>query len=101
MAFDIDSALAYVVDREGSDLHLKVAAPPVARVHGDLWALQDAQPLTAEDTEHALKDAREIGQAATLMYTLVHAPFTYLQCGSYAKAKSDVDELVAGLGHDD
>ena len=38
MAFDIDQALAYVVEREGSDLHLKAHSPPVARVHGDLWA---------------------------------------------------------------
>ena len=40
MAFDIDAALRYMVEREGSDLHLKVGSPPVARVHGDLWALE-------------------------------------------------------------
>ena len=38
MAFDIDQALTYMVEREGSDLHLKADSPPVARVHGDLWA---------------------------------------------------------------
>jgi predicted ATPase len=38
---------------------------------------------------------REISQAATLMYALVHALFTYLQCGSYATAKSVADELLA------
>ena len=27
MAFDIDAALRYVVDREGSDLHVKVDSP--------------------------------------------------------------------------
>jgi predicted ATPase len=59
-----------------------------------LWLLGYCEAVLA-DTEHALKDAREIGQAATLMYRLVHAPFTYLQCGSYATAKSDIDELVA------
>jgi twitching motility protein PilT len=53
MGFDIDKALAYVVEREGSDLHIKVDSPPVARVHGDLWALKDSEPLTAEDTEKA------------------------------------------------
>ena len=42
MAFDIDAALAYMVEREGSDLHVKADSPPVARVHGDLWALQGA-----------------------------------------------------------
>ena len=59
-----------------------------------LWLLGYCDAALA-DTEHALKDAREIGQAATLMYALVHAPFTYLQCGSYAKAKSVADEVVA------
>jgi twitching motility protein PilT len=51
MAFDIDQALTYMVEREGSDLHLKVDSPPIARVHGDLWALQGSTPLTPEDTE--------------------------------------------------
>jgi twitching motility protein PilT len=54
MAFDIDKALAYMVEREGSDLHLKVDSPPVARVHGDLWALQGSDKLSAEDTEAVL-----------------------------------------------
>src|SRR5829696_9226022 len=43
-----------MVEREGSDLHVKVDSPPVARVHGDLWALQDVDPLNGSDTEHAL-----------------------------------------------
>ena len=38
MAFDIDAALRYVVEREGSDLHVKVPAPPMARIHGELRA---------------------------------------------------------------
>jgi twitching motility protein PilT len=59
MAFDVDAALRYVVEREGSDLHLKVDTPPVARVHGDLWALQGAEPLTPEDTNQALHHISE------------------------------------------
>jgi twitching motility protein PilT len=54
MGFNIDEALKYVVDREGSDLHVKVESPPVARVHGDLWALKDSKPLTPTETEKAL-----------------------------------------------
>src|SRR4029450_2799979 len=54
MGFDIDKALAYVVEREGSDLHIKVDSPPVARVHGDLWALKGADELTSNETEKAL-----------------------------------------------
>jgi predicted ATPase len=47
------------------------------------------------DTSHALKDAREIGQAATLMYALVHAWLIHIQCGNYAAAVAEADELVA------
>jgi twitching motility protein PilT len=54
MAFDIDQALATMVEREGSDLHVKADSPPVARVHGDLWALPGAETLTSADTEKAL-----------------------------------------------
>ena len=54
MGFDIDEALKYVVEREGSDLHIKADSPPVARVHGDLWALKGAEPLSGEETEKAL-----------------------------------------------
>ena len=64
MAFDIDAALTYLVEREGSDLHLKVGSPPVARVHGDLWALKGAETLTGEDThavlEHISKHRPEV-----------------------------------------
>jgi predicted ATPase len=47
------------------------------------------------DSDQAISDAREIGQAATLMYALGHAPFTYFDCGNYAKAMAVVDELAA------
>jgi len=55
MAFDIDAALRYVVEREGSDLHIKVDAPPMSRVHGALKPIDGADTLTAEDTEAALE----------------------------------------------
>ena len=55
MAFDIDAALRYVVEHEGSDLHLKVPAPPMARVHGVLRPITGSEPLTAEDTEKAFE----------------------------------------------
>jgi twitching motility protein PilT len=55
MAFDIDAALRYVVEHEGSDLHVKVPAPPMARIHGVLHPLQGGAPLTPEDTEVAFE----------------------------------------------
>jgi twitching motility protein PilT len=52
--FDIDAALRYVVEREGSDLHVKVPSPPMARIHGELRPVEGAQPLSPEETEAAL-----------------------------------------------
>jgi predicted ATPase len=47
------------------------------------------------DTQNALKDAREIGHAATLMHALAYASFIHIQCGNYPTANALVDELVA------
>jgi predicted ATPase len=47
------------------------------------------------DADDALKDAREIGQAATLTHTLGHRPAIYTLCGNFAAAVADTRELVA------
>jgi len=54
MAFDIDAALRYLVEHEGSDLHVKVPAPPMVRIHGELSPIEGVDPLKPEDTEAAL-----------------------------------------------
>ena len=46
-----------------------------------LWLLGYPDAALA-DGEDALKNAREIGQAATLMHTLGHRPATYMLCGN-------------------
>src|ERR1700679_1215025 len=63
--FDIDSALRTLVEREGSDLHVKVESPPVARMHGELIPLEGFGRLSAEDTEkafHEIAEARSIAE---------------------------------------
>ncbi len=57
--FEIDKALRTLIEREGSDLHLKVNAPPTARMHGELVPLEGYQPLTAEETDKAFHDVAE------------------------------------------
>jgi predicted ATPase len=47
------------------------------------------------DTERALKDAREIGHAAALMYALFAAPLIVIYCGNYAAASAQTNEDVA------
>src|SRR3712207_8344205 len=53
--FDIDEALRYLIVNEGSDLHLKVPAPPIVRVHGKMTPIEGAERLTPEDTERVLR----------------------------------------------
>ena len=55
MPFGIDDCLRYVVEREGSDLHLKAASPPMARIHGGLVPIEGQAPLQPEDTEAAAR----------------------------------------------
>ena len=59
-----------------------------------LWMLGYPGAALA-DANDALRDAREIGQAATLMFALLHASFTHILCGRYAAANAEVDEAVA------
>ena len=54
--FDVHAALRQLVGAGGSDLHLKVGSPPLFRVQGSLGPDADAQPLSAQDTEHALHE---------------------------------------------
>jgi len=59
-----------------------------------MWLLGYPEAALA-DADRALKDAREIGQAATLMLTLFYASFPHTSCGNYATVNALVDELVA------
>jgi twitching motility protein PilT len=52
--FDIDQALHYLVESAGSDLHLKVGAPPLARIHGTLRPLPESESLRPDDTQRVL-----------------------------------------------
>jgi twitching motility protein PilT len=52
---DVKQSLRELVEKGGSDLHLKVGAAPLYRVNGELTVAEGAEPLTAEDTSGALK----------------------------------------------
>jgi predicted ATPase len=58
-----------------------------------LWFL--GHPKAAlEDAHNAVKNAREIGQAATLMYALSNATWPQIYCGNYEAATALVQELL-------
>jgi twitching motility protein PilT len=66
MAFEIHDALRHLVETGGSDLHLKVPAPPMMRVDGAMRPFDDAPVLEQQDTEAAvhamLADERKLAE---------------------------------------
>jgi predicted ATPase len=59
-----------------------------------LWILGYPK-AAAVDIEHALKDAREVGHAATSMFALSHASLAHILRRDHAAASALADELVA------
>ena len=53
--FDVQAALRELVEKTGSDLHLKVGSSPLYRVNGELLLDEHVPQLSAEDTEGALR----------------------------------------------
>jgi twitching motility protein PilT len=56
MAFDLQQALHAVVEKGGSDLHIKVPSQPLMRLQGHLTPLEHTDPLTPADTERVLRE---------------------------------------------
>src|SRR5919197_1785563 len=56
MAFDLDYCLRHLIEAGGSDLHLKVPAPPVMRVDGVMRPIKGLARLTREDTDGAVRE---------------------------------------------
>jgi class 3 adenylate cyclase/tetratricopeptide (TPR) repeat protein len=59
-----------------------------------VWVLGYPEAALA-DAERAIKNAREIGHAPTLMYALHFAPWTAILRGDYAEANARAGELIA------
>jgi len=74
--FDIDKALRLLIEREGSDLHLKVSQRPTIRQHGQLVQLDGYEPLSEHDTEKAFHDMAEV-RSLTEFEEAGEADFSY------------------------
>jgi predicted ATPase len=59
-----------------------------------LWLL-GFPDAAREDIAKALEDARDIRHAGSLMTALAWAPLVHTQCGDYAVARTEVEELAA------
>jgi len=57
------------------------------------WLLGFPEAMLA-DANRALERARATGQAATLMFGLLHTSLGHLLCGNFAAASAEADELV-------
>jgi len=55
MSFDLEEALRYLVESEGSDLHLKVPSQPMVRRHGGLQPIPQSDRLTPQVMEGVLE----------------------------------------------
>ena len=58
------------------------------------WMLGYPEAALA-DAEQAVKEYRENGQAATLMYALLHVSVPYIHCGNYQIATAVINEVAA------
>src|SRR6188474_3403697 len=74
--FEIDKALRTLIEREGSDLHIKVNSKPIIRQHGELVYLDGYEPLGPEDTEKAFHDIAEV-RSLTEFEEAGEADFSY------------------------
>lgn len=73
--FNIDDLLRELVQKEASDLHLRVGEPPVMRIHGDL--MRTSYPvLTPNDTEGIAKQLL-IGERLTRFEEFMEADLSY------------------------
>ena len=78
--FSIDDVLRYLVENHGSDLHIKVPAPPISRVDGELLPIPGYEGLKPEDTEAALEHllrASDYDRLRTEFDAVGEADFSY------------------------
>ena len=94
----LDQALALYDPAEHHPLATRFGADPGVSIWSyrsiALWLLGYSDAALA-DMNHALKNAREIGQAASIMFALHHASLAHIQFGNYAAASADAVELAA------
>ena len=94
----LDQALALYDPAEHHPLATRFGADPGVSIWSyrsiALWLLGYSDAALA-DMNHALKNAREIGQAASIMFALHHASLAHIQFGNYAAASADAVELTA------
>jgi predicted ATPase len=75
--------------RSGRDMRVAL----LASRSGCMWLL-GYPAASRSDAERALKNARETGQATTLMFALFQAGYNHIRDGNYPAAHAPIDELI-------
>ena len=55
MKLNLNDLLHQMVERDASDLHIKVGSPPGFRISGSIQPMEGVEPLKPEDTESLVK----------------------------------------------
>jgi twitching motility protein PilT len=55
----VDDLIRLMIEREASDLHIKAGSPPALRIDGELLPVEDAPPLTPDDSEQLINSIME------------------------------------------
>jgi class 3 adenylate cyclase/predicted ATPase len=94
---NLDRAVALYRPREHRPLATRFGHDPgVASLINRAFALWSlGYPNAAlEDADNAVKNARELDQASTLMYALSNATWSHISCGNYEMATALVQQLL-------
>jgi twitching motility protein PilT len=55
VSFDLHACLQYLIENNGSDLHLKVPSQPLCRIDGELSPIPGMDPLEPQETSDAVR----------------------------------------------
>ncbi len=77
---DVHDYLSYLVDKQGSDLHLKAGGPAHVRIDGELSEVHDLPPLSPADTARCAAQLME-GEVAERFRDADEADFAYSLSG--------------------
>ena len=92
----IDDLLKFLVENEGSDLHISAGLEPRFRIHGEMEVAEGVPPLSSEDVITMIKHMATDDQMKTFDERLEH-DFSY-QLGELARFRVNIFNQTRGPG---
>ena len=93
---NIDELLTFLVENEGSDLHISAGIEPRVRIHGDMEVLEGVPPLQSEDVMKMIQHMATEDQMKIFAERLEH-DFSY-QLGELARFRVNIFRQTRGPG---